>query len=335
MASEGEAYVPMTRQAYGEWRRLEADSGRPLLNLCGGLYAGPAGSPFMRKIMSNVERYDLRHETLSLADLQLRYPQLAGNDGDIGLFGLKAGFSLAEVAVAVAAETAVKHGGRLVTQTKIRAILPEDKGVRIITDDDMWMFDKVVIATGAWLNELLPKRIPYVDVQRLSVHWCPLRDASVYQPERFPIFEIQGKEFLFAVWPSIDQATIKVGFAASIGHLASAQCMTAGLSDEVLALTDDYVRRYLPGAIPVAIRHAVCMDGFTADRDFLLGPLLGDARLIVFTGISGHGFKMASALGLAASQWALAGGTELDYRSFDPERFPARRMLSRAYLASS
>jgi sarcosine oxidase len=335
VASEGEAYVPMTRQAYTEWRRLETDSARPLLNLCGGLYAGPKESEFMRKIMNNVDRYDLRHETLNPAELKTRYPQLAPNDGDIGLLDLEAGFTLAEVAVAVAAETAVKHGGRLITQTKIRSIVPEDDGIRITTDDDVWLVDKVVIATGAWLNELLPERIPHVDVQRLSVHWYPLRDASAFTPERFPIVEIQGEEFLFAAWPTIDQATIKVGFAASIDHLANAQCMNTTLSPEVLAITDDYVRRYLPGAIPVAIRHAVCMDGFTADRDFLLGPLSGDQRLIALTGMSGHGFKMAPALGLAASQWALDGGTELDYRSFDPERFPARRMLSRAYLAAS
>jgi sarcosine oxidase len=192
VASEGEAYVPMTRQAYTEWRRLETDSGRPLLNLCGGLYAGPAQSEFMRKIMNNVDRYDLRHETLNPAELKTRYPQLAPNDGDIGLLDLEAGFTLAEVAVAVAAETAVKHGGRLITQTKIRSIVPEDDGIRITTDDDVWLVDKVVIATGAWLNELLPERIPHVDVQRLSVHWYPLRDASAFTPERFPIVEIQA-----------------------------------------------------------------------------------------------------------------------------------------------
>jgi len=328
VASEGPAYVPMTRQAYGEWRRLEEDSGRPLLNLCGGLYSGPAESPFMSKVMGNADRYDLRHEKLSFPDMKRRYPQLAVNDDDIGLLDLEAGFTLAEVAVAVAAETAVKHGGELVTQTKIRAIVPEDDGVRVTTDDDEWKFDKVVVATGAWLNELLPERIPHVDVQRLSVHWYPLRDAAAFVPERFPIIEIQGEEFLFAAWPTIDNATIKVGFAASIDHLPSAQFMSTTLSDEVLAITDDYVRRYLPGAIPVAIRHAVCMDGFTADRDFLLGPLPSDERLIALTGMSGHGFKMAPALGLAASQWALDGGTELDYRGFDPERFPASRMLS-------
>jgi sarcosine oxidase len=329
VASEGEAYVPMTRQAYQEWRRLEAESGSKLLNLCGGLYAGAEDSAFMRKILSNVERYDLRHEKLNKTDLQHRYPQLKANENDIALLDLEAGFTLAEVAIATAAETAVKHGGKLITQTKIVSITPEDQGIRITTDDnEVRMFDKVIIATGAWLNELLPERIPHVDIQRLSVHWYPLRDASAFVPERFPIIEIQGKEFLFAAWPTIDQATIKVGFAASIDHLPDAQSMSTALSDEVLAITDDYVRRYLPGAIPVAIRHAVCMDGFTADRDFLLGPLASDPRLIALTGMSGHGFKMAPALGLAASQWALDGGTELDYSSFDPERFPARRMLS-------
>jgi sarcosine oxidase len=335
VASEGPAYVPMTRQAYGEWRRLEADSGRPLLDLCGGLYAGPAHSPFMRKVMGNVDRYDLRHETLDEAALRQRYPQLAANDGDIGLLDLEAGFTLAEVAVAVAAETAVKHGGKLHTGTKIRAIVPEDNGVRVRTDDDEWLFDKVVVATGAWLDELLPERMTHLDVQRLSVHWYPLRDAAAFVPERFPIVEIQGPEYLFAAWPTIDRATIKVGFAASIDHLPGAHAMHTALSDEVLAITDDYVRRYLPDAIPVAIRHAVCMDGFTADRDFLLGPLPSEERLIALTGMSGHGFKMAPALGLAASQWALDGGTELDYRAFDPERFPAARMLGRRRASES
>jgi sarcosine oxidase len=327
-ASEGAAYVPMVRQAYGEWRALEAASGRPLLNLCGGLYAGPASSPFMRKVQGNVDMYDIRHEALSNADLKRRYPQLAVHDADTGILDLEAGFSLAEVAVAVAAETAVKLGARLVSRTKILSITPEDDGIVVSTADEDWKFDKVVIATGAWLNELMPERIPHVDVQRLSVHWYPLRNAADFVPERFPIIEIQGEEFLFAAWPTIDGATVKVGFAASIDHLPSAAHMTTALSDEVLAITDEYVRRYLPDAIPTAIRHAVCMDGFTADRDFLLGPIDGDQRLIALTGMSGHGFKMAPALGLAASQWALEGATELSFDAFNVGRFPTRRMLS-------
>src|SRR5256714_15057701 len=41
---ESPAYVPLLLRAYELWRRLERETGQPLLNLCGGLMMGGAES---------------------------------------------------------------------------------------------------------------------------------------------------------------------------------------------------------------------------------------------------------------------------------------------------
>jgi sarcosine oxidase len=60
------------------------------------------------------------------------------------------------------------------------------------------------------------------------------------------------------------------------------------------AYVDDltaFVRRTVPGAGPV-VRVTPCLYTLTPDRDFVLGPLPGDDRVLVALGAA-HGFKFA------------------------------------------
>jgi glycine/D-amino acid oxidase-like deaminating enzyme len=62
----------------------------------------------------------------------------------------------------------------------------------------------------------------------------------------------------------------------------------------------------------------------TPDWNPVLGPLPGWQGLQVGFGFSGHGFKLAPALGRALCDLALIGQTELPISFLSPDRFATR-----------
>ena len=79
----------------------------------------------------------------------------------------------------------------------------------------------------------------------------------------------------------------------------------------------------------------VCADGYTVDETGLLGCVPGMDGVVVATGFSGHGFKMASSLGAAAADLVSAGTTSTDISFMDPARFlEPRRTVATLPLAS-
>src|SRR5262245_18786116 len=59
---EDPAYVPLLLRAYELWEQLEQETGRDLLNLCGGLMIGPPDSTVVAGRIASAQEYNLDHE---------------------------------------------------------------------------------------------------------------------------------------------------------------------------------------------------------------------------------------------------------------------------------
>lgn len=326
-ASEGHAYIPMMRRALDGWRQLEDDSGMSLLDLCGGLYIGRREKPFIQSLFRNCEDYGIDHEVLETDELRHRFPQFKVRDDDVAILDHESGQTQASLAIAVAATTAERMGASLVQKDPVTAVDIRPDGVMIHVGNDTWLCQKIIMATGPWGNQLLPHLVPQLDLQRFLVSWYPLENPEQWTSDKVPIMERETEDHLFGSWPTIDNASVKVAFAASVDHLDSTATMTQEVSQKVLDLTDEKVTTYLNGAIPQGVRHVAAMDGYTMDRDFLLGPVADEPRVILAMGHSGHGFKMCPATGMAAADYALTGESAEDLQPFLPSRFPVRPFL--------
>ena len=93
-----------------------------------------------------------------------------------------------------------------------------------------------------------------------------------------------------------------------------------------------WVREFIPGLIPAPVRVATCADGHLPDETGLLGTVPGMEGVVAAAGFSGHGFKMASALGAIAADLVLDGTTATDVSFMNPARFlgPDTRLTSLA-----
>jgi sarcosine oxidase len=82
--------------------------------------------------------------------------------------------------------------------------------------------------------------------------------------------------------------------------------------------------RFLPGVHGELLRSAACIYTNTADLHFVIDAHPTHANVLLVSACSGHGFKFASAIGEAASQWALNSATQLDLSLFSLERLRPR-----------
>lgn len=321
VCSEGPAYVPITRAALAEWRLLEEETGTDLLTLTGELHVGPPDSELLQKVLDNAERFGLEAEKLDAAEARRRFPKVPVDDGDIAVFEKDAGYVKAASSVVSAAAAGVAAGGRLITETAVDDIVPEADGIHVFAGGEEWIFDKVILSTGAWANRLLGGMLPRFDIRRANVQWYPLRTAQGYTPDVYPIVERDGIPFGFAAWPTTDGDTIKVGFMGALDHISGPEAFGHEMDPAALKMMDGYVGRFVPDAHTVCTKQAFGQDACTADGDFVLGPVPADPRIITGLGMNLRGFKMCPAVGRALAEWAIDGETTMPLPELSAGRF--------------
>lgn len=336
---EGTQYVPLLLEAQRQWRLLEADSGRDLLTLAGGLMIGDPDGEFLRSVRASIRAHDLPHEELDAGRAAARYPQHRLRPGEAMILDRQAGFLRPELAAALAAMQCERTGGRVVRRDPVLEIAPDADGVRIRTAARTWRVGQVIVTAGAWTRRLLGPAAPELDVQRLVMTWFPARDPGQFTVPRFPIFIRQTDGYDISGWPSVDGASVKVAVNYGYDRVADPDRLDRGVPDELLAPIRAAVAELLPGLIPDPVRIGAYLDGYTADHHAAVGRAPGLPNTLLACGFSGHGFKLAPAIGLALAQLATDGRTELPIDHLDPARAqptaPPRRMVADELAASA
>jgi len=331
---EGAHYVPLLLAAQREWRALEAECGRDLLTLNGGLMIGAADGELLSSVQASIDAHDLPHERLDAQEAALRYPQHRLQPGEAMILDRQAGYLRPELAVLSAAMRAEELGARIVRHSPVRAIVPDADGVTIETAGRSWRVGKVVVCAGAWTQALLPAAAPELEVQRLVMTWFAARDPGEFAADRFPIFIRHTGEYDISGWPSIDGASVKVAVNYGYDRVADPDQLDRSVPDGLLRLIRSAVAELLPGLVPEPVRVSAYMDGYTVDHHAALGPVPGLPHTLVACGFSGHGFKMAPAIGAALADLAIDGATKLPVAHLDPARLrgsdpaPTRRTVT-------
>jgi sarcosine oxidase len=317
---EGPQYVPLLQESQVLWRELEAEIGRPLLTLTGGLMIGSPNAPDIRNVLDSIRSYDLPHEILDPPSARNRYPQHWIGDEEIMVLDKQAGFLRPELAVLLATAAAERAGAAVERYTRIEGIEPGADGVTVRAAGTERRFDRVVVAGGAWSGRLLPQLAPWIEPHRLVMTWFAARQPESFTPERFPIFVRSSGTVDMSGMPSVDGAGVKIS-SNSGSAVADPDSLNRTVPATDLEPARDAVRRLLPGLYPDPIRVSAYMDGYTPDGHALVGALPGNDRVIVLTGFSGHGFKMSPVMGDIAADLLLDGKTDRAVDHLAPARF--------------
>src|SRR5262245_8077607 len=83
---EGAEYVPLLRQAFELWGRLQADSGVSLLTHTGALMLGGERDVAVAGALATARAHDLPHEVLDAGEVRRRFPAFTPEEGEVALY---------------------------------------------------------------------------------------------------------------------------------------------------------------------------------------------------------------------------------------------------------
>jgi sarcosine oxidase len=313
-------YVPIVQRAYDLWRRLEERSGARLLTVTGGLMLGASDSEVVVGARASAVEHGLPYEELSARQVRERFPAYAVPDEHEAILEPRAGFLEPEAAVEATLALAAAAGAELRFDEPVREL----EGNALRTARGTYVADRVVVAAGPWLPELVPGLAALFTAARQPLLWLDPQEPALFTPERFPVFVWEWKPgWAFYGFPDVGD-----GFKVAVHHHGEAttpDTVDRGLRPDDEEAIRELVRRFFPAGDGELREFAVCLYTNTPDEHFVIDRLPDDERVLVASPCSGHGFKFAPAVGEILADLATGESPRFDLAPFALRRFATRR----------
>jgi len=289
-------YSEMVRRSYELWDDLIATTRERLYVETGALWMIEEDDAYVRASLPIVRDLGFTVDELSIADAANRYPLIDFHGVTSAYLERRAGALFAQRACEVVARAVVDAGGTLRTATITRA-----------GEVDA---DYVVFACGPWLAELFPDLIR------------PSRQEVYYfasPPDiRLPIWLNFGKRIFYGI-PDLDGRGFK--FADDTrGESVDPTTMSRTHSAAGVADAREFLARRFPKIATQPLLSAeVCQYENSPDGNLIIDRHPDAKNVWIVGGGSGHGFKLAPAVGEIVAQAVLQGKEP-------PEMFRAERL---------
>jgi sarcosine oxidase len=323
---EGDHLTPLAMRSHELWREIERESRASLLGETGALIisseqnaAQTHVSGFFRKTAAAAERFGIAHQVLDAAQIRARWPQFNVRDDEMGYFEPTAGFVRPEDCVRTQCMLARRHGVEIHARETAIGFDGFSGGVRIVTDRGCYSSNKLILAAGAWLPELLDQRYaPLFKVYRQTQFWFQVEDVRAFAPEHFPVFiwELQNSTRGIYGFPALHGAgAIKV--ASETFEAATTPAATRrDVSAEEIATVYNLVGSNVRGVTRRCIKATACLYTVTPDFGFVIDVHPDHENIVIASPCSGHGFKHSPAIGEMLADMVLGRTPRFDLSPF-------------------
>jgi glycine/D-amino acid oxidase-like deaminating enzyme len=283
-------YGPMVDDARAAYAELFRDLGQTGYRETGVLALSSRAGDWTDESRRQLARQGHAPEILDGSALHRRFPFLTALEVRYGLLLAKGGLLLAGQIVG---GLAAWLGERVRPHSQVVALDPDAAAVTL-ADGSRLQADRLVVAAGPWLAQLLPAFATRVVSHRQVVVFLQppedLREAWASAP---CIVDFGAEDALYLLPPS-PTSRLKVGWA---------QYRRPGAPDERREVGGDEPHRILAEFRPHLARldeyrvlgAQSCCYSMTADQRFIVEPL--GARGWVASPCSGHGFKFGAVIG--------------------------------------
>jgi sarcosine oxidase len=313
-------YVELAKLAYDAWDTLERESGDQVVLKTGGLDFAPRDSKIPLDTYRNAMRTcHVTYEDLDADEIMKRWPQFTLTEDIVGLYQEQSGIAMAARANEAHRKMARANGATLLENTPVTNIVTRDNEVTVETTGGSFRCRKLVIAAGPWSNRALGYlgiELP-LEVTREQVTYFAAPQPEDFAPDRFPVW-IWMDDPCFYGFPTFGEAGPKAAQDAG-GKPVTADTRDFEPEPENLRGVQEFLSRYIPGALGPIIHTKTCLYTLTPDRDFVIDTVPGHDNVVVAIG-AGHAFKFASQIGRLLSELALEGKSTIDLSSFALDR---------------
>ncbi|MDP9362991.1 MAG: N-methyl-L-tryptophan oxidase [Chloroflexota bacterium] len=314
--------MALAAPAYELWAELEAESGIGLVVTTGGLdleLLGTTGPKDLAHCAQAMAAHGIPHEQLDATELMYRFPQFTLPDHARGLYQADSGLVDARKANAVHVALARRHGATIREGLPVRALRPVGDAVEVITDEEVFSAGHVVLAAGAWTNNLLGTlgvRWP-ITVTQEQVTYFATPHVRDFAPDRFPIWIWRAPEEFYG-FPIYGEVATKAGQDVG-GEEVTAETRSFEPNPRAHQRLVRFLETHIPDFLGPELLTKTCLYTMPPDRQFVLDAVPGQPRITVAVDAA-HAFKFATLFGRILSQLALDGRTEYPIGAFRADR---------------
>jgi sarcosine oxidase len=313
-------YVALAQAAYATWSEIERDAGEQLLLRTGGLDFGPRGGAIaISDYADSLRAHNIPFELLDAGEIMRRWPQFHLDDAIHGMYQAASGIAPAARCNAAHIRLARAYGATLRDHAPVTTLRAVDGEIEVGVAEQTYRCRKLVVAADAWTNAVLGQfglQLPLTITQE-QVTYFATPQLDTFAPERFPIW-IWMDDPSFYGFPVYGEAGVKVGQDVG-GVEVTPETRTFETDVAALQRVEQFLRRYIPGALGPSIYTKSCLYTLTPDRDFVLDALPEHPNVLVALGAA-HGFKFAALFGKILGELAIDGTTAHDIAQFAIDR---------------
>jgi sarcosine oxidase len=290
---EHPSYVPLLRRAYELWRELERETGEQLLHITGSIDAGA----IFENSLKSCQLHSLPHTVLTSAELSARFPAYRLPADTMALFQPDGGFLTPESCISAHLNLATSKGAEVRGQEMVLGWEETQNGAVVRTDTGIYHADYLVITAGAWISKLVPELADLAVPERQVVAWLQPRSPELFDPARFPVFNLRLDDGHFYGFPEYGVPGFKFGRYHHRHEIVDPDTMNREADAEDERLLRTFAAKYFPEGAGPTLALQTCLFTNTPDEHFILDFAAGFSRVIVGSPCSGHGFKFSSVIG--------------------------------------
>jgi sarcosine oxidase len=290
-----------------EWPRLERAAGAALVHPGDVVFFGPDRAA-LRSYAAAVELAGVAVERVPVAEARRRFPSLRFTDDAEILHDRTGGIIAAEETIRALHRLVASVGATVLEDTRVLDIDRTHEAIRVVSDRGDLSTRRVVIATGAWLPDLVPAARAELTVVPQTVAYFRLAVPARSLPSwvHFGGAE-RGVTYGLA---EIGRDAFKVGRHVTRGPGADPDAPAAPAANEEAALRAD-LHRILAVPARELLESEACLYTMASTEDFIVDRWPGDPRVVFASACSGHGFKFAPLTGRILAELVLHGRADL------------------------
>ncbi|MFC7195493.1 N-methyl-L-tryptophan oxidase [Halosimplex aquaticum] len=328
------ATMALADRAHEGWRDLERATGTDLVTDTGSLAVAVGGDEPVASARHACERHDLAFKSLTGAELAERYPAYDFPEGAEALYQPDGAVVASERGVVAHVSAALSEGATVQARERVVDWSRTGDGVRVDTDRDSYLADRLVVTAGAWAAQSVDVLDGIVEPCRHATAWFapsdggrtgdtdgavdgadedPTRTGDARAP---PFVATVDGENYYGV-PGVYLPGMKFGRA---DFRPTEPDNLAGPTQADERPLRRFADSYVPGAAGSTLRLDTGLVTNSPDGQFVVDTL-SEGRVAVAAGLSGRGYKFAPALGEVLADLTLDGETDADVSAYALDRF--------------